>query len=552
MANLNKLLVHVPSNLCDGFKTKYVNGTDRSYDNKVVFLEKTQEIFTKGKLYGTNIGDFNDLKALVGTIPAGATSTNVVNYISEMISNANHIHSVSKKSGETLIDVTTSNKAVTVNSTAALTTAVSNANSAMQSVSVLGKTLNKTTTSVSVAEAKTALGLGTAAYKNVGDFDASGAAAKVKTDVIGVKGNDKGADTIYGAKAYADNAASVAAAGVVAKLPVVTNGSGIVVTPNTDSNGKTTYTVSTSAEVFHYKGNKLTLAELPTTGNTTGDVWSVGPADTAGSTLYAWDGNEWINIGGANGITGVDTTSSCGVALAKNTNGTVKVVVTPGSIASGNGSVVTGGAVYTAISAAEGRCDAKGTAQGLINNLGGTATSTNGTYVNVTVKTSKGQVSGVTVSETANLTSAITKANSAMQSITILGHAISNGGSVTVEQAKTDLGLGTAAYQNSSAFDAAGTAQGLINKLGGSATSSNGTYVNVKVDTSKGQASAVTVTETNALKTAVSNANSAVQTISGDSPYLSATKTGTSVALNLDETEVFNYVSNNIWETYSA
>ena len=74
----------------------------------------------------------------------------------------------------------------------------------------------------------------------------------------------------------------------------------------------------------------------------------------------------------------------------------------------------------------------------------------------------------------------------------------------------------------------------------------------MKVDTSKGQVSAVTVTETNALKTAVSNANSAIQTITGDSPYLSATKSGTSVALNLDETEVFNYVANNIWETYSA
>ena len=85
MANLNKLLVHVPSNLCDGFKTKYVNGTDRSYDNKVVFLEKTQEIFTKGKIYGTNIQDFNALKTLVGTIPEGATATDIVNYIKELV-----------------------------------------------------------------------------------------------------------------------------------------------------------------------------------------------------------------------------------------------------------------------------------------------------------------------------------------------------------------------------------------------------------------------------------------------------------------------------------
>ena len=521
MANLNKLLVHVPSNLCDGFKTKYVNGTDRSYDNKVVFLEKTQEIFAKGKIYGTNIQDFNALKTLVGTIPAGATSTNVVDYINEKINNADHIHSVSKKSDENLIDVATSNKAVTINSTSTLKTAVSNANAAVQSVSVLGKELNKTTNSLTVEEAKKALGLGTAAYENKSAFDAAGAA-------------------------------STAAAGVVAKLPVVTNGSGITVTPSTDGNGKTTYTVSISAEVFHYKGNKLTLAELPASENTTGDVWSVGPADAEGSTLYAWDGDEWINIGGANGITGVDTTASYGVALAKNSDGTVKVNVTPGLVASDNGSVVTGGAVYTAISKAEARCDAKGTAQGLINALGGSKASTNGTYVNVTVTTSKGEVSGVTVSETKSLTDAIGKANSAMQSVTILGHSISNGGSVTVDQAKTALGLGSAAYKNSTEFDAAGTAQGLINALGGSATSSNGTYVNVKVNTSKGQVSAVTVTETNALKNAVTNANNAVQTISGDSPYLSATKTGTSVALNLDETEVFNYVANNIWETYSA
>ena len=425
MANLNKLLVHVPSALCDGFKTKYVNGTDRSYDSKVVFLEKTQEIFTQGKIYGTNIQDFNALKTLVGTIPAGATSTNIVDYINEKINSADHIHSVSKKSGEKLIEVTTSDKAVTIKSTDALSNAVSNANSAVQSVSVLGKTLNKTTNSLTVVEAQKALGLGSAAYENKSAFDAAGAA-------------------------------STAAAGVVAKLPVVTDGSGITVTPSTDGNGKTTDTVSTSAEVFHYKGNKLTLAELPASGNTTGDVWSVGPADAEGSTLYAWDGDEWINIGGANGITGVDTTSSSGIALVKNTDGTVKVNVTPGLVANGDGSVVTGEAVNAAISAAKEQCDAKG------------------------------------------------------------------------------------------------TAQELINKLGGTAISANGDYVNVRVNTSKGQASAVIVTETNALKNAVSKANNAVQTITGDSPYLSATKTGTSVALNLDETEVFNYVANNIWETYSA
>lgn len=428
MVNLNKLLIKVPTNLCDGFKDKYVNGTDRSYDNKLVFLEKTQEIFTQGKIYGTNIQDFSALKTLVGTIPADATSTNIIDYIFEMISKADHVHSVSKKSGETLIEVNTVNKAVTINSTNALSTAVSNANSAIQSVSVLGKTLNKTTNSITTEEAKKNLGLGSAAYKDETYFDVAGAA-------------------------------STAASSVVAKLPVVTNGSGITVTPSTDGNGKTTYTISTSAEVFHYKGNKLTLQELPATDNVTGDVWSVGPTDDEGSTLYAWDGDEWINIGGANGITGVDKTSSYGVALVKNADGTVKVNVTPGLVTSGSNLLVTGGDVDEAILKAEKRYDAK--------------------------------------------------------------------------------------------YDTKGTAQNLINNLGGYKSSTNGNYVNVRVDTSKGIVSAVTVAETNVLKAAVTSANKAIQNISSDSSYLSATKTGVSVALNLDETEIFNYVIDNLWENYS-
>ena len=240
-------------------------------------------------------------------------------------------------------------------------------------------------------------------------------------------------------------------------MPGVKEGSGIKVKSNT-VNGKTTYTISTSAEVWHYKGNKTTKEQLPASDNTTGDVWSVGPVDAAGSTLYAWDGDEWINIGSADGVTGVDTTPSSGVKLDQNTNGTVKVIVTPGSIANGNGSVITGGIAYTAIFEAKKACNS---------------------YCNSYVNT-------------------------------------------------------------------------YVGKLQNSYTSKNGTYVHVKVDTKGGNVSYVGVTETDALKTAVTHANSAVQTINGDSPYLGATKKGTTVKLDLDETEVFNYVTNNIWETYSA
>ena len=454
MANLNKLLVHVPSALCDGFKTKYVYGIDTSYDNKVVFLEKTQESFTKGKLYGTNIGDFNDLKTLVGKIPESATSTNIVDYINEKIKSADHIHSVSKKSGETLIAVTTSNKAVTVNSTSALTEAVSNANSAIQSVTILGKNLNKNTNSLTVAEAKTYLGLKSAAFQDSSYFATPADVKKAKDDVTGKNGDDKTAYTIYGTRAYASYIASEAAEGVVDILPGVKEGSGISVSSNT-VNGKTTYTISTSAQVFYYHGNKTTTEQLPASNNKKGDVYSVGTENAKGSTLYAWDGDEWINIGGPNGVTDVDKiTKSHGVGLDKNPDGTVKPFVTTGEVKDGNDLVITGGIAYTAIFEAKKACNS---------------------------------------------------------------------------------------YCNS-----------YVGGLQNSYTSKNGTYVHVKVDTKSGNVSYVGVTETDTLKTAVTNANSAVQTITGDSPYLRATKTGTTVKLNLDETEVFNYVSNNIWETYSA
>lgn len=452
MADLKKILVFVPSSLCDDFKTKYVTAVtnrDTSYDSKIVFLEKTQEIFTQGKIYGTNIQDFNALKELVGTLPSDATSTNIVDYITE------------------------------------------NVNS-------------------------------------------------VKTTIIGTSGDDKTAKTIYGAKAYASDMASTAAAGVEAKLPVVTNGSGITVTPSTDENGKTTYAVSTSAEVFHYKGNKTTLSELPSTENTTGDVWSVGPENAEGSTLYAWDGDEWINIGGANGITDVDNTSSKGVVLAKNANGTVKVNVTPGSVASGNDSVVTGGTVYTAIAEAEGRCDAKGTAQGLIGALGGSATSNNSSYFSVTVKTSKGQVSEVTTYETAEFLTAMENAHYALTYTNVLGKRLTIfNNSLSVDEAKTALGLGSAAFEDASYFMRVGDA--------GSGSSADIESIRRRIGYVEADVRSIRQDFIRELDT-----YNGVTT----SPYIKLVThnyvDGKLVNIYLDETKVFNYVSDNMWENYTA
>lgn len=50
------------------------------------------------------------------------------------------------------------------------------------------------------------------------------------------------------------------------------------------------------------------------------------------------------------------------------------------------------------------------------------------------------------------------KADTAVQSVTVLGKTLSNGQELTVAEGKTALGLGSAAYENVDAFDAAGSA----------------------------------------------------------------------------------------------
>lgn len=77
------------------------------------------------------------------------------------------------------------------------------ADSAVQSVSVLGKELTNGS-SISSDEAKTALGLKSAAYEEASAFDAAGSAAVV----LGTTSDEATANTVYGAKAAAAKAQS--------------------------------------------------------------------------------------------------------------------------------------------------------------------------------------------------------------------------------------------------------------------------------------------------------------------------------------------------------
>jgi hypothetical protein len=53
--------------------------------------------------------------------------------------------------------------------------------------------------------------------------------------------------------------------------------------------------------LYDYKGNVDTYADLPTSGNETGDVYNVVVDENTGNTdvNYAWNGSDWDNIGGS-------------------------------------------------------------------------------------------------------------------------------------------------------------------------------------------------------------------------------------------------------------
>ena len=82
-------------------------------------------------------------------------------------------------------------------------------------------------------------------------------------------------------------------------------------------------TSSDIASVLTYKGTKASYSALPSSGNSTGDVWHV--TDTGAE--YAWDGTEWQELGTAidlsNYATKATTLAGYGITDAKIQNGTI-------------------------------------------------------------------------------------------------------------------------------------------------------------------------------------------------------------------------------------
>lgn len=104
---------------------------------------------------------------------------------------------------------TTDKKKINVAATTALTGAVAKANSALQAADI---TTGSDKGKISVKGTDVAVnGLGSAAFENKSAFDESGAAATAKSEVIGTAADTASADTIHGAKKYADDAVAAAA-----------------------------------------------------------------------------------------------------------------------------------------------------------------------------------------------------------------------------------------------------------------------------------------------------------------------------------------------------
>ena len=460
---------------------------------------------------------------------------------------------------------------------------------------------------------------GSAAYEDKSYFDKAGAAtiaqnnsyayayskfeeSKVYAEdkmmfVLGRADAEETSNTVIGTRKYANSLANTAYSNAKnytdSILPTVSPGNNISVVPSTDSNGKINYKVSTTASVFNYKGNKTTIEELQAVQDSySGDVWSVGAANAPSSSLYAWDGDEWINIGPADGLKSTSDTASHGVQLSNN-SGEVNITVTPGSIADGNDSVVTGGTVYSFVnefktslgSAAykdETYFDKAGTAASAVEDLENrlptwdsgrginigrpdpyhgiftyTVSTTNeilrylGDYTNSTPSFDDNNIAiGDAYSKDGFLYSCTTyEGHKAWKPI--VGNMLFNSVSTTYVQGgirldlnSSQLGLVTKhgeigspvdSYSSCWNFVTGTTVHSYISSLRDSKTSTDGSHVNVTVSTKGGNVSSVSVTESDNLKTAVDNANSALQSVN----VLGKTLDKTTNAITVDEAKTY-------------
>lgn len=197
---------------------------------------------------------------------------------------------------------------------------------------------------------------------------------------------------------------------------------------------------------------------------------------------YLYNGTSWLELGDevlyakkADAISATNADNGVAVTLGGTVSApSVTVSITDGEVAENDESVVLGGTVYASIEAAKSAVvgnesidtSASKTIEGTRKYVDAVVASKNveadgsegETLVDATASDNK-----VLISSTQALKDAVANANSAVQSITVGTQTINKtNGAVALNTLKTDLGLGTAAYQPTSAFDPGGAAAGVL------------------------------------------------------------------------------------------
>ena len=326
--DLKKLFVYVPANSEQSFITNVIDTPQEStkYRNKIVFLEASSRIWVNGGFYGANPADLGTIWAALGTSPGSPISGSYT--VGEQTFSYN--------------DFTTWISALKSYSDAKIAAEKKEIADAYKAADSAIITAYQTADSAIIT-----------AYQKA-DTDLNNAYTAFKNKVGAI-------DSLPGTlKEYIDkNDAS-------ARTEVAVSGSGISLKKTTGTDGHDIYTITADQSIWEFMGvawakdvasvASVLDAKYPAarpSGKEVGDVWSVGIGGTEGkpatTILHAYDGTNWVQIGSAQGVSSVSTETSHGVKLT-NTASVVGVNVTPGSIADGNDSVVTGGAVFTAIS----------------------------------------------------------------------------------------------------------------------------------------------------------------------------------------------------------
>ena len=144
----------------------------------------------------------------------------------------------------------------------------------------------------------------------------------------------------------------------------------------------------------------------------------------------------------------------------------------------------------------------------------------------------------------------------------VLGKGLNSfNNSLSVDEAKRALGLGSAAFEDASRFVKVGTES--VGGIDTIACHVNNDFFNGEIILHPGSVSYFTLDPTSYLKSAVSYANNSIRDIvnydfteQDVSQYIKITRYyddeyhSRDVYFDLNETAVFNYVSDNMWETY--